>query len=250
MRKILYWLASHSIVRGPLRYKANGLFTMHNSDFMDDPDFIAAREVAKRTMAMDHPAPWRVYVNCWAVSHAAALHGCAVECGTWKGYTARAVVEYLRLKNKNQDGPKLKEYYLIDSFHGLNLEDMSEAERKMGLANKNKTMYADDIYSEVSHAFCEFPEVKVVRGYIPDVLKDLEGVTRVGYLHIDLNNVVPEIAAAEFFWPHLMPGAIVILDDYGFKKHFEQKKAFDAFAEARNASILTLPTGQGLILKA
>jgi hypothetical protein len=40
----------------------------------------------------------------------------------------------------------------------------------------------------------------------------------------------PEIAAADFFWPKLSSGVIVVLDDYGFTAHLEQKRAFDEFA--------------------
>jgi hypothetical protein len=41
----------------------------------------------------------------------------------------------------------------------------------------------------------------------------------------------------------------MLLDDYGWKLHINQKHAFDAFAERHNVEILSLPTGQGLIMK-
>jgi O-methyltransferase len=44
-------------------------------------------------------------------------------------------------------------------------------------------------------------------------------------------------------------GAAIVLDDYGWRKHYEQKRAFDEFARQRGTSVLALPTGQGLILK-
>ena len=64
-----------------------------------------------------------------------------------------------------------------------------------------------------------------------------------------MNVVIPEIAAAEYFWDRLVTGAIVILDDYGHLPHVLQKHAFDAFAAARGVQVLLLPTGQGLIFK-
>lgn len=64
-----------------------------------------------------------------------------------------------------------------------------------------------------------------------------------------MNNTVPEIAAAETFWSRLEPGAVVVLDDYGWERHIEQKRAFDKFAAARGVTVLSLPTGQGLIIK-
>ena len=55
-------------------------------------------------------------------------------------------------------------------------------------------------------------------------------IEQVSYLSIDMNCSAPEIAAAEFFWEKLTPGAVVLLDDYGFNDtHIVQKRAFDEF---------------------
>jgi hypothetical protein len=87
-----------------------------------------------------------------------------------------------------------------------------------------------------------------VKGRIPESLSEV-AAERVSFLSIDLNNAAPEIAAAKFFWDKLVSGAAMILDDYGWKKHIVQKRAFDEFAKHRGVPILSLPTGQGLILK-
>jgi hypothetical protein len=64
-----------------------------------------------------------------------------------------------------------------------------------------------------------------------------------------MNCVYPEISAAEYFWNKIAPGGIIVLDDYGFDKHINQKEAFDEFANKRGIQVLSLPTGQGLIFK-
>jgi hypothetical protein len=71
----------------------------------------------------------------------------------------------------------------------------------------------------------------------------------VAYVMIDMNAVVPEIAAAEYFWPKMVSGAIMCLDDYNWVHHIHQKIAFDKFAEERGVKILNLPTGQGILMK-
>jgi O-methyltransferase len=73
--------------------------------------------------------------------------------------------------------------------------------------------------------------------------------SRICYLFVDVNNTAPEIAAAEYFWEQLASGAIIILDGYGWRKHINQKIAFDRFAESRGVKVLCLPTDQGLIIK-
>jgi hypothetical protein len=72
---------------------------------------------------------------------------------------------------------------------------------------------------------------------------------RVAYLSLDMNMAFPEIAAAEHFWPRLSPGGVVLLDDYNWTSHVNQKRAFDAFAAERGLRVLGLPTGQGLLVK-
>ena len=65
----------------------------------------------------------------------------------------------------------------------------------------------------------------------------------------DMNCVQPEIAAAEYFWERLVPGAVMLLDDYGHAGHELQKEAFDRFSKHHGVPLLVLPTGQGLIIK-
>jgi hypothetical protein len=83
---------------------------------------------------------------------------------------------------------------------------------------------------------------------VPDTLEKVPA-TQVSFLSIDMNCVAPEIAAADFFWPELSRGAIVVLDDYGFTARLEQKRAFDEFAGRNGVSVLSLPTGQGMLIK-
>jgi hypothetical protein len=57
------------------------------------------------------------------------------------------------------------------------------------------------------------------------------------------------VAAAEYFWDRLLPGAVVLLDDYAYLGFGSQKKAMDGFAASKRVAICSLPTGQGLLLK-
>jgi predicted O-methyltransferase YrrM len=72
---------------------------------------------------------------------------------------------------------------------------------------------------------------------------------KVAYLSIDMNCVMPEIAAAEYLWDRIVSGGVILLDDYGWQGAIAQKRAFDEFAQKRNTLVLPLPTGQGVILK-
>jgi hypothetical protein len=47
----------------------------------------------------------------------------------------------------------------------------------------------------------------------------------------------------------ISPGAFIVLDDYGWKLNIRQKEAWDVFAAERGVTVLSLPTGQGIIQK-
>ena len=58
-----------------------------------------------------------------------------------------------------------------------------------------------------------------------------------------------EIGALELLFDRLVPGAVVVLDDYGWIAYREQKAAEDPFFLARGYRVMELPTGQGLLIK-
>ena len=83
---------------------------------------------------------------------------------------------------------------------------------------------------------------------MPDTLPSVP-IDRVAYLSLDMNIAEPEIAALEFFWDLLVPGAVVVLDDYGWSDHRVQYEAINTVASSLDVSVLTLPTGQGLLIR-
>jgi len=65
-----------------------------------------------------------------------------------------------------------------------------------------------------------------------------------------MNCAEAEIADAEFSWDKFSFGRVLILDDYCYsEQHRLQNKAFNDFAKTRNAEVLSIPTGQGLVFK-
>jgi hypothetical protein len=89
-----------------------------------------------------------------------------------------------------------------------------------------------------------------VRGRIPESLALAPDIDRISYLHLDMNIAAPEIAAIEHFWPRVVTGGIVMLDDYAFAEYRPPKTAMDQWALRNDVMIATLPTGQGMILRA
>ena len=87
-----------------------------------------------------------------------------------------------------------------------------------------------------------------MEGSVPQVLNDLN-VEKVAFLHLDMNNAVPEMAALDFFWDNLVPGGIILMDDYAYNGYRNQKLGLDKIAIKKGVKIASLPTGQGLLIK-
>ncbi len=225
-------------IKAPLTLCEDGLATVHNADFLQDPRFRAAYEKGYATGSWGGHIRYRAYVVCWAAERGSALPGDFVECGVNRGGYARTVISYVDF------GKLPKTFYLLDTFSGLVAGCISEEEKKRGIRPGGYP----DCYEAVKQTFREFPNVKIIRGIVPDTLSQVPS-QQIAFLSLDMNCAAPEIAAAEFFWPKLVPGAVVVLDDYGWSVHYEQKKAFDAFAKKHGVSVLSLPTGQGLLIK-
>jgi O-methyltransferase len=231
-------LSTHFL--GPITYDTDSLCTSINCDFIKEKKFSEAYEAAKATNPWQgFTLQWRVYIVCWFANHVKKLKGDFVECGVNTGAYSRAVVEYVDFNKLD------KTFYLFDTFSGLREDLVTEQEKKMGIDDyfgKYK-----DVYQQVVETFKAFP-VKIVQGAVPDTLSECDS-QQIAYLSIDMNSVVPEIGAMEYFWPKMVQGGVIILDDYGFNKHINQKLAFDKFAEREQVQILALPTGQGIIFK-
>jgi hypothetical protein len=243
-------LQDYQRLLGRAAYNADALAVWDKSTaFLQDPRFAAAYRAGMDSGHHILRAPgshddihveWRVHVLCWAASHAARLEGDFVECGVNTGIYSLAVCRYLGFERLDRD------FWLFDTFKGIPESHMRPDEREARTA-ENASLYSE-CFDLACRNFAPYPRAHLVRGTVPETLATAT-IERVAYLSIDMNIEVPERAAIEHFWPRLVPGAVVVLDDYGWL-HFEaQRLSMDEFAREAGVQILTLPTGQGLMLK-
>jgi len=215
---------------------------IHNHDFMADPRFVRAFARGVQAQGGDnYKYYWRMYVGLWCAGHARQLRGDFVECGVWKGFLSSAIMNYL---DWNSVG---KSFYLFDTFNGIDETLVTDAERERLHLDHYRKYYLPN-WEDAKQNFAEYRDVVLVKGSIPAALRAVP-IGRVAYLSLDMNNVTPELAAAEYFWPRLVAGGVILLDDYGFVSYEEQKRGFDRFARSKGVQVLALPTGQGMIVK-
>jgi hypothetical protein len=229
-------------------YDFDGLTSRHNSDFMQDPAFMRAYNRGSRAArGIDHHWYWRFHVGLWCLRTAMKLPGDFVEFGVNYGMLASGGMLDLDWNNQS------KTFFLFDSFAGMKPEHIENAgSGKEHLSTYNNTALSNGFYAisadEVRANFAEFKNVEIVVGFIPDTLDQLTS-SRVAFVHIDMNNPTPEEEALRFVWDRIVPGGIILLDDYAQRGFELQKSSMDALSVEKGFHILALPTGQGLILK-
>lgn len=226
----------------PEAYDQDNLYTFHNHDFMSDPAFVRAYQRGVLAADDDYHWHWRVHVGLWAASGAAKLAGDYVECGVNRGFLASAIMEHLEWDALG------KTFYLMDTFSGIDERFITAEERAGGILERNRSEFYTTNLDTVRRNFAQWKNVQIIAGAIPETLAAVTS-DRIAYLHLDMNCAPPEVAAFEHFWHRLVPGAFVLLDDYAYKGFESQKVAMDGAAKAVDVQILSLPTGQGLIVK-
>lgn len=227
-------------------YCRDGLITVHNHDFLKDERFRTAYDRGLKADGVDYRFHWRVHVALWVASCASRLEGDFVECGVNRGFLSSALLASLNWNSLD------KSLYLLDTFKGPDPRFLSP-EEKAGrhLDPKHlaasKEFYATTVES-VRENFAEWNRIHIVEGAIPETLS-LVDAERICFLHLDLNCSPPEVAALDYFWDRLVPGGFVLLDDYAYVGFRSSKTGMDKLAARRGVSVLSLPTGQGLLIK-
>jgi len=217
------------LLEGGFHFGDNLLTWQRNISFLDDPPFKDAYESNIQNSA-DAVIAWRRYILACAGYHCVQLEGDFVECGVYRATGIKTVVDYLGGKQF------AKQFYGYDTFD-------------YNPVPGHATDQAVGFYEEVLKRFEGYPQVHLIRGLIPESFTE-SCPEKIAYLHIDLNHADSEIAALEALFDRVVPGGIIILDDYEWAGIYRpQKIAEDPWFEKRRHHVFPLPTGQGLVLK-
>jgi O-methyltransferase len=216
-----------------------------NLGFLDEPRFQAAwqKTVAANSEGWPKGVPdvrWRLHISMWAARQASQLDGDFVECGVHTGLLSVAICHDLDFASLP------RKFYLFDTFNGIPLEALADSEKERVVAS-NAAFYRD-VFAVASRNFAPYPNAQLVQGSLPGTL-DTVTLQKIAYLSVDLNNAAAERAVIERLWDKLVPGAIVLIDDYAWETCEDQYAMWNSFAADQGLAIATLPTGQGLLLK-
>jgi O-methyltransferase len=213
-------------------FTGDNLFTYsRNLSFLDDEKLMSSFNKHAST-DVEKSILWRIATVAWGAFNGMRLEGDFVEIACYKGTTARIVCDYVDFAAHPE-----RRYYLYDLFeHDANMQHHAMPE------------HSQTLYQQVKDRFSDTPNAIVTQGKVPDVLVDV-APKKIAFMHLDLNNADAEIGALEVLFDRMVPGAVMVLDDYGWLGYRAQKLAEDPWLAKRGYRVMELPTGQGLLVK-
>ena len=218
------------------QYIGDGFSTSHNVSFLKNSNFLKAYNRACKKVGHDAKIHFRIHQIFWAGEYSKRIKGDIVEVGTGTGFSMLALLSFL--KNWNKGNKKL---YLFDTFSPYKVDEF-------GNLTSNKSKYYASSYEETRKNFQGFKRVHFVKGDVYKTLKKYKNL-KIFLVHVDLNYAEAEVYSLKFFWKNISKGGIVILDDYAYAGRNRQFVYINKLAKKLNFSILTVPSGQGIIIK-
>lgn len=155
------------------------------------------------------------------------------ECGCWKGHSALATCKILYENNFQ------KNFWVFDSFEGglseFKPQDTvgSPKAAQTQAEQQRRINHFKSSEEHVTQLLEPYDFVKIMPGWIPDRFPEVKDL-RFQFVHIDVDLYEPTLEALKFFWPRVVPGGMIVIDDFNgdnypgpqvaFKEYFENEK--------------------------
>jgi O-methyltransferase len=159
------------------------------------------------------------------------IPGSFAELGVYQGETAKIIHEL------DPD----RDLYLFDTFNGFSEEDISAEKSKE--AKYSSTNFSDTDLEVVKNYIDGNEHIKFYPGYFPDSAANLDETT-FSFVHLDADLYKPTIAALNYFYPKLSPGAVMIIHDYNHSWD-GVREAIDEFSQTIPESFVAIADWQG-----
>lgn len=176
-----------------------------------------------QTMGVDE-----AYMIRAAVLQTAKVEGDIAEVGVYRGGTARIICE----------AKGNRPLHLFDTFEGLPEPGEIDSAFRRG-------EYACSLES-VRQYLKGFADVRFYKGLFPGTAEPAK-LHKFSFVHLDVDLYESTMAALDFFYPRMDPGAVIISHDYVTFPGV--RAAFDQFFEKKPEPVVELTGNQCLVVK-
>jgi hypothetical protein len=189
------------------------------------------------------------------------LPGDIVELGVYRGASLMSWANFLEIRNM---GDRQKQVFGFDNFRGITPLDEKDGKQD---SRVSKVMggYDAGVFEEIledaiaifdNDRFIPYkPRVILIKGNIeetvPRFVEERPGL-RICLLHFDCDTYRPTKVGLEVLWPRVVPGGVVLFDEYGIRPWEGESNAVDEYFEDKNVTIYRLdwaPNPGGYIIK-
>lgn len=196
----------------------------------------------------------RVFAVVAAAEHVSThnIPGAIVECGVWRGGSSMAALLALALKKDYS-----REIWLYDTYDGMTAPTLPDGDTHTQLFSTyaradggNDWCRAElgEVYENI--ASCRYPmeNIKFVKGRVEETIPN-NVPEQISILRLDTDWYESTKHELEQLYPRLIPGGILIIDDYG--AFAGAKRAVDEYfaAEKINAFLHRIDTTGRLLIK-
>lgn len=170
-----------------------------------------------------------------------SLSGDTAECGAYYGSSSFLIC----LANQ---GKQNHEHHIFDSFEGLSKPDVHDRMKNVKTPIWKEHDLAVSLET-VQANLSVFDFVRYYQGWIPACFHEVAD-RHFSFVHIDVDLYQPTHDSLTFFYERMVPGGIILCDDYGFSTCPGATKAFDELLlDKPEKKVVHLSSGQGLIIK-
>lgn len=161
------------------------------------------------------------------------LEGDFFEAGVYKGGTAKFL--HAMLKSKSE-----VTLHLFDTFEGMPVTDKHADLHKKGDFGDTSLKQVIEFVGQEQSIFHA--------GFIPDTFAGLDNL-KFSFAHVDVDIRSSVLACCRFLYPRMVPGGVIIFDDYGYATCPGERQAVDEFFKDKPECPLVLNHGQAIIFK-
>jgi len=174
------------------------------------------------------------------------LPGDIVELGVFQGRSLMSWGNFLEIHNM---GDRQKQVFGFDTFQGfvgLSEKDGQKNETNQKFEGGFNAHDDEVVLKEAIEIFDEDrfipykPRIKLIKGDIsatlPKFLNDNQGL-RISLLHFDCDLYEPTLKGLELLWPLVVPGGVVLFDEYAIRPWAGESNAVDDYFKKTETNI-------------
>lgn len=159
--------------------------------------------------------------NMIKYSHIAKRGGYFAEFGMYQGGSLEILARF---------NPSI-EIIAVDSFEGLPKESEHDFHRLGDFGGL-------DFYAIAGYFKMMYPNVRIIKGFIPKAFDFFDEATKFSFTHVDLDLYESIKASIDFLLPRTIEGGIILIDDYKVNSTPGCEKAINEFFEEHTEAVV------------